>query len=487
MSRPAALVRFVVCSLFVLVALGVLTIAADPSVSAKVDPKAKKVIDAWGKYFSGLRGFTFASDVAIQFEQQGQKQNRNFTLKLSAERPNKLAYSAEASVQAGATVVCDGNELAMSVKGFPRYGVERAPETWTEILQNQLILGSLSIGNGAVVTVAMLSDDPAKTLLEKTTEVKYGGTVALDGTKCHLIQAIGDELDWQLWIEAGDKPLVRQFVPDLAKTFTKMAQGSKAKAQLDGVKITNTMTFKDWEVNPKFPADEFVFHAPEGVEKVDSLMEIVSGGRDERGPHPLVGEVAPEVKLDLLDGGSFDLAEQKGKNVVILDFWATWCGPCRQAMPVIEKVADKYKDKGVMLVAVNLEEGAEEIQKFLEDSELKVTIALDKDGAVGRAFGAEAIPQTVLVGKDGSVQVVVVGTSPNLEAQLTKNLESLLAGKNLAAETLKAAKEKKDASAAKADDEGEKAAAKPTNGDKAAKNKAAAPSQSQGSGKAGKK
>ena len=472
MSRPAALVRFAVCSLFALVALGVLSIAADPIANTKVDPQAKKVIDAWGKYFAGLRGFKFASDVAIQFEQQGQKQSRSFNLKLSAERPNKLAYSAEASAQSGATVVCDGSELAMSVKGFPRYGVEKAPETWTEMLQNQLILGSLSIGNGAVVTVALLADDPAKTLLEKTTEVKYGGTVDLDGAKCHLIQALGEELDWQLWILAGDKPLVRQFVPDLAKTLAKMARG---KAQLGSVKITNTVTFKDWETNPKFPPDTFVFHAPEGVEKVDSLMAIISAGREtERGPHPLVGEAAPEVKLDLLDGDSFDLAEQKGKNVVILDFWATWCGPCRQAMPVIEKVADKYKDKGVMLVAVNLEEGAEDIQKFLEDSELKVSIALDKDGAVGRAYGAEAIPQTVLVGKDGSVQVVVVGTSPNLEAQLTKNLESLLAGKNLAAETLKAAKEKKDAAAAaKADDEDEKAAEKPAaNGDKAGKNKA---------------
>ena len=79
------------------------------------------------------------------------------------------------------------------------------------------------------------------------------------------------------------------------------------------------------------------------------------GGGDPGTESPLVGKPAPDFALDLLGGKKFRLAEAKGK-VVVLDFWATWCGPCLQAMPQVEKVAGEFRDQGVQLVAVNLQE-----------------------------------------------------------------------------------------------------------------------------------
>jgi len=453
MSAPAALVRFAMCSL--IVALASLAVAHSAAAAKpEVDPKAQQAVDKWGKFVAGLRGFQFDGGVALTVEQQGKKQSQNFVLKFAAERPNKLSFSVEAQPQGGAQIVSDGSDLSIFIKGFNKYGVEKAPETWDAMLQNPLVAGPLGFGNASVVTAALLNEDPAKKLLEKTTAVTYGGVVEVDGVKCHLIEATGEELDWKLWIEAGDKPLVRQFVPDLAKAFAKIAKASQQKSPYENMKISNIVTFKDWKINSKFGPETFAFKAPEGVEKVDSLMEILSGGRAaaEPGPHPLVGQPAPDVKLELLDGGELNLAAFKGKKVVILDFWATWCGPCVQAMPVIDKVAEKFKDQGVVLFAVNLQEEPDDIKKFLEEAKLKVDVALDKDGAVASAYKAEAIPQTVLIGKDGSVQVVLVGVSPTLEESLAKDLEAILAGKDLAAETL-AAKAKKDEAAAKAREE----------------------------------
>lgn len=464
MSTPAALVRTMFCAVVLVIASSAWSVAVDEPANQEIDPKAQKVIGAWSKFFKGLRGFQYAANVNLVVEQQGQKQNQDFALSLTAARPNKLAYVVEASQQNGAQVTSDGSELSVYIKGFQKYGVEKAPETWGEILKNPLVMGSMNFGNAAVVTAALLDDDPAKKLLDKVQAVKYGGLVDLDGAKCHLIEASGEELDWQLWIDAGDRPLVRQFVPDLTKAFAQMAKRAKSKSPFENMKISNTVSFKDWQTNPKLPADAFAFNAPEGVEKVDSLMDIITGGRpaEEPGPHPLVGQDAPEVKLDLLDGDNLQLASYRGKKIVILDFWATWCGPCVRAMPIIEKVAEKFKDKGVLLFAVNVQEEPDDIKKFLEETELKVAVALDKEGTVSQAYKAEGIPQTVIVGKDGSVQVVRVGFSPNLEEELTKDLEGLLAGKNLAAKTLQEAKEKKEkkeAAAAKAEVD-EKAAAK---------------------------
>lgn len=150
------------------------------------------------------------------------------------------------------------------------------------------------------------------------------------------------------------------------------------------------------------------------------------------GPHPLLAKPAPSFKLELLDGGEFDLSQQKDKNIVILDFWATWCGPCRRVMPIMEEVANEYKDKGVILIAVNLMESPKAIRSFLQRQGLHPTVALDKDGAVGNAYKTQFIPQTVIIGKYGIVQAVHIGNLPNLKQTLKKELNDLLAGKKLA-------------------------------------------------------
>jgi peroxiredoxin len=431
----------------------------------KIDPQAKKIVDAFGKYYAGLKGFRVSVSVALQVEQLGKKQSQTFDQKFFAERPNKFFYSL-ASAAGGATVVSDGKVMSLYIKGFNKYASEPAPATFAAIFQNQLVQGTIGLGNASNVVIAMLSNDPAKKLLEKVESVEYGGLVDLEGgVKCHLLNAKGGEMDWQIWIDAGDKSLVRQFIPNLEQALAKLAKGKDQKSPFANMKITNTVSYKDWEVDPKFGPDDFAFHAPEDAKPVGSFMEIITSGMKPREPEPhaLLGKPAPPIELELLDGGKLDLASLKDK-VVILDFWATWCGPCVQAMPIIDKVAEKFKDQGVLLYAVNLEEGAEEIKKFLEENKLEVPIALDSDGAVAKAYLAVAIPQTVLVGKDGSVQVVKVGLLPDLEASLTKDLESLLAGKNLAAETLDAAKKKPDAKPAAedkdADAEGDKKATK---------------------------
>ena len=92
------------------------------------------------------------------------------------------------------------------------------------------------------------------------------------------------------------------------------------------------------------------------------------------------------------------------------------------------------------LFAVNIQEEDDAIKKFLDDAELKVTVALDSKGDTAKAYLATAIPQTVIIGKDGTVQVVHIGALPSLEDDLSKEIDDLLGGKDFAAETLAAAK-----------------------------------------------
>jgi thiol-disulfide isomerase/thioredoxin len=182
-------------------------------------------------------------------------------------------------------------------------------------------------------------------------------------------------------------------------------------------------------MNPDLPDERFKFVPPEGAKKVESFSQP-----DQPAALPL-GKAAPDFKLALLGGGQMALSQHKGKDIVILDFWATWCGPCRRSMPIVAEVAAAYKDKGVVLYAVNQDEDAATIQKFLTAQKLSVTVALDQGGAVGEQYGAASIPLTVIVGKDGTVQAVHVGLTPGLKKALTDELDTLAAGKSLAGES----------------------------------------------------
>jgi len=150
-----------------------------------------------------------------------------------------------------------------------------------------------------------------------------------------------------------------------------------------------------------------------------------------RQPHVLVGQEAPNLRLNTLDGGRFDLAEHEGKNIVLLDFWATWCSPCRVSMPLIAEAVTDYEEKGVVFHTVNMGDSPEEIRRFLGSVNLDVPVALDPAMEAAVKYSVEFIPQTVLIDKEGRVQAVHVGAPYNPDKRLRRELDWLLAGKSL--------------------------------------------------------
>jgi thiol-disulfide isomerase/thioredoxin len=229
---------------------------------------------------------------------------------------------------------------------------------------------------------------------------------------------------------------VRKIVPDLTKQFV------NAEGFMQGAKMEYVVTLKDWNVEPKFTEADFAFTPPDGAAKVENLFEgLADAAAEEEAPHALIGQPAPPFKTVGLDDKPIDLAAHVGKDIVMLDFWATWCGPCVEAMPKVDGVAKKFADRGLVFYAVNVQEDIETIKEFLKTSELEVPVAMDADGKITESYGVSGIPQTVLIGKDGKVQVVHIGYSDSLGEHLSQQVEDLLAGKDLAAEALKKAEE----------------------------------------------
>ncbi len=120
-------------------------------------------------------------------------------------------------------------------------------------------------------------------------------------------------------------------------------------------------------------------------------------------PHPPI-----EFELQDLAGKDVKLSSLKGK-VVFLNFWATWCGPCRTEMPSMQRMYEKLKGEGLEILAVDLQEGKDQVQSFARELGLSFPILLDSTGKVGAHYNARAIPTTYLFDRKGFIIAFVVG------------------------------------------------------------------------------
>jgi thiol-disulfide isomerase/thioredoxin len=140
----------------------------------------------------------------------------------------------------------------------------------------------------------------------------------------------------------------------------------------------------------------------------------------------LVGKAAPDFELEMLGPGGekFRLSDHKGQTVV-LDFFATWCGPCLQTIPHVAQLHHDSAATGVKVVAVNLEETPEQIQSLLKRLKLELPVALDRDGAIASRYGVSAIPQTLIIDKEGKVVRHFVGGGPHFAKDLNDALHGV--------------------------------------------------------------
>jgi thiol-disulfide isomerase/thioredoxin len=136
-----------------------------------------------------------------------------------------------------------------------------------------------------------------------------------------------------------------------------------------------------------------------------------------------IGQAAPNFKLPDLTGQQVSLDQFKGK-IVMLDFWATWCGPCRMTMPVVDNLQKEYADTMVLLT-INIQETHEVVRDYIRAQGNHSRVLLDEEGAVGTMYGAEHIPLQILIDKQGIVRFAMEGYSPSMASQFRAEINKL--------------------------------------------------------------
>jgi len=126
---------------------------------------------------------------------------------------------------------------------------------------------------------------------------------------------------------------------------------------------------------------------------------------------------------------AFDLDEHAGK-VVLVDFWASWCVPCRRSFPWMNEMQDKYADQGLVIIAVNLDNTPADATLFLNDYPARFEIAYDTDKSIARKFRVQAMPSSFLFGRDGKISDSHLGFKVKQQAEYEAAIVAALGGKN---------------------------------------------------------
>lgn len=243
--------------------------------------------------------------------------------------------------------------------------------------------------------------------------------VEVDGVACHAIfvdvSVLSSVREYGVWWYIG----VEDHLPRRVEALFFQSRGFEEFG--DGFK---RVTLKDLEViEPLADDSQFSIQTPDGYEVRTIEQQQARGGARPQ-PASLVGKAAPDFTLADPSGKQHTLSDYRGQ-VVVLDFWAIWCGPCKQAMPGLQKLHEHYAGKPVKIFGVNAWENGDPAA-FMKGKGFDYGLLLEGDQVAG-AYGVSSIPAFFVIGTDGTVIHSAVGFSPNGEVELQRVIDEHLA------------------------------------------------------------
>ncbi|MCE9627108.1 MAG: redoxin domain-containing protein [Candidatus Eisenbacteria bacterium] len=365
--------------------------AAKPAVKPASSPAAVKLMAAVADRYRTLKTYRLEGQGTNEVGNASQHQDQIMRMRFVVERPGRYSSIIE-SAENSQRMVTDGDSLWTAVPALGQYVVRPVRD----------LLASSDSGTFA------RQIDPASeyaSLLEAATVMRSLGRDTVHTARgvitCERVALTLPQPDAGanvkvfprvLWVD----PTTHMVLLDSLRVEQQHPQAGL----LHSVNVTRLVVA---EANPVHAADAFTFANTDGLRRVRRFMQ----GSPEHSS--MEGQPAQDFTLETLaDSKPVKLSDLKGK-VVLLDFWATWCGPCRRWLPIVAQAARDYADKGLVVYAVNERETVPQVRKYLEQQKIDIPVLMDLSGTVGTNYRASSIPLSVVVGRDGNIVRVLLG------------------------------------------------------------------------------
>ena len=405
------------------------------------EAKARALLDQLTAFYRSLETLSVRSETMTSAKAEGQPDGMTQTIKqtLKLKRPNRFALVSEGKgilfstpsaylKDAVATLKLDGQGW-IRAEGVPSIeAMLRSPD-----------LGYDKVASGNILFDQNLTLSFLNKLLFKAigqgwendlAGLRYVGEDTVGKFKAHHLvlatetRQFGDpaKMNLNVWIQQGEKPFLLKLEPDMSELFPQQEGQPKMTLKMIG-------TWSEWNNSPTFSEKDFTAPKPGDDEKVFPSFDALMRGQmaADNPALELTGTMAEDFSLPLLGGKEFKLSEQLGERIVVLSFWATWSSPEAESLKALMKVGEKVKDQAVTIVAINVTDKPDAVKAYLKKMGIdNITVALDMKETVVPQFKVHAIPQTVVVGKDGEIKQVHIGMDSAFEPELVDELEALL-------------------------------------------------------------
>ena len=384
---------------------------AEPKQAAKIDPKAADLVNEMKSAYGKLTAVELAGVVSGNFDVAGQKSQPKQDFTASYQAPNKFRHESKDGLLVGSTgdklYIYSPTENVYSTLDSKGDKLEQVPQPLANILfgENPSLLMAISL-------------DPFWVFEGAT--VNRGDDTTIDGKSYATLRITDRPTDEVTIAVDNNTKLIRRVTLDLRKSVEK-----RGAPDIKAADFTVDYTATTPNGSPK--ADQFAWAPPAGAR--DAAAAKPGGSERFDAKNDLAGHPAPEIVLkDLNDKEMKPLADAKG-NVILIDFWATWCPPCVEGMPNLQRIHTERAKDGIRVFAVNAMEEKDRVANFIKARNLNLPVLLDTEGKTGEAYKVDGWPTSVVIKRDGTIHKILHPVGPEGEKALDEALNEALKAK----------------------------------------------------------